>query len=78
MDRGYVDFERLFLLHSIGAFFIIRAKSNTRGAPLLPVDKTTRVRCDQTVVLTGEKGRKRYPQPMRRIKYYALGKTSIF
>ena len=32
-----------------------------------PVDKTTGVRCDQTVVLTGEKGRKRYPQPMRRI-----------
>ena len=72
MDRGYVDFERLFLLHTIGAFFIIRAKSNTRYERRYshPVDKTTGVRCDQTVVLTGEKGGKRYPQPMRRIKYY--------
>ena len=54
MDRGYVDFERLFLLHSVGAFFIIRAKSNTRYARRYShsVDKTTGVRCDQTVVLT--------------------------
>ena len=69
---GYVDFERLFLLHSIGAFFIIRAKSNTRYERRYshPVDKTSGVRCDQTVVLTGAKGRKHYPQPVRRIKYY--------
>ena len=72
MDRGYVDFERLFLLHSVGAFFIIRAKSNTRYQRRYsrPVDKTSGVRCDQTVVLTGAKGRKHYPQPLRRIKYY--------
>ena len=71
MDRGYVDFERLYLLHTVGAFFIIRAKSNTRYARQYShsVDKTTGVRCDQTVVLTGEKGRKHYPQPLRRIKY---------
>ena len=67
MDRGYVDFERLFLLHTIGAFFM----RQVLRAPLLPSGrKTTGVRCDQTVVLTGEKGGKRYPQPMRRIKYY--------
>ena len=72
MDRGYVDFERLFLLHTVGAFFIIRAKSNTRYERRYshPVDKTTGVRCDQTVVLTGAKGKKHYPQPVRRIKYY--------
>ena len=72
MDRGYVDFARLFLLHTVGAFFIIRAKSNTRYQRRYshPVDKSTGVRCDQTVVLTGAKGKKHYPQPLRRIKYY--------
>ena len=80
MDRGYVDFERLFLLHSVGAFFIIRAKSNTRYARRYshPADKTTGVRCDQTVVLTGEKGRKHYRQPLRRIKYYDSGTGKTF
>ena len=72
MDRGYVDFERLFLLHTIGAFFIIRAKSNTRYERRYshPVDKTTGVCCDQTVVLTGARSKRHYPQPIRRIKYY--------
>ena len=72
MDRGYVDFERLFLLHSIGAFFIIRAKSNTRYERRYShsIDKATGVRCDQTVVFTGAKGKKHYPQPIRRLKYY--------
>ena len=80
MDRGYVDFERLFLLHSVGAFFINRAKSNTRYERRYshPTDKTTGVRCDQTVVLTGEKGRKHYPQPLRRIKYYDAGTEKTF
>ena len=72
MDRGYVDFERLFHLHTIGAFLIIRAKSNTRYERRYshPVDKTTGVCCDQTVVLTGARGKRHYPQPIRRIKYY--------
>ena len=80
MDRGYVDFERLFLLHSVGAFFIIRAKSNTRYARRYShsVDKTSGVRSDQTVVLTGAKGRKHYPQPLRRIKYYDAGTEKTF
>ena len=80
MDRGYVDFERLFLLHTVGAFFIIRAKSNTRYERRYshPVDKTTGVRCDQTVVLTGAKGKKRYPQPVRRIKYYDANTQKTF
>ena len=80
MDRGYVDFERLFLLHTVGAFFIIRAKSNTRYERRYshPVDKTTGVRCDQTVVLTGAKGKKRYPQPVRRIKYHDANTQKTF
>ena len=80
MDRGYVDFERLFLLHTVGAFFIIRAKSNTRYERRYshPVDKTTGVRCDQTVMLTGAKGKKRYPQPVRRIKYYDANTQKTF
>ena len=80
MDRGYVDFERLFLLHTIGAFFIIRAKSNTRYQRRYShsIDKTTGVRCDQTVVLTGAKGRKHYPQPMRRVKHYDEGTGKTF
>ena len=79
-DRGYVDFERLFLLHSVGAFFIIRAKSNTRYARRYshPVDKTTGLRCDQTVTLTGAKGRKHYPQPLRRIKWSCPGLVDTF
>lgn len=54
MDRGYVDFERLFALHSSGAFYVIRAKSNTqyRRRYSHPVDKTGGVRADQTIVLT--------------------------
>ena len=80
MDRGYVDFERSFLLHTVGAFFIIRAKSNTRYERRYshPVDKTTGVRCDQTVVLTGAKGKKRYPQPVHRIKYYDANTQKTF
>ena len=72
MDRGYVDFERLFLLHTIGAFFIIRAKSNTRYERRYShsVDKTMGVCCAQTVVLTGVRGKRHYPQSIRRIKYY--------
>ena len=65
---------------SVGAFFITRAKSNTRYERRYsrPVDKTSGVRCDQTVVLTGAKGRKHYRQPLRRIKYYDTGTKKTF
>ena len=71
MDRGYVDFERLFLLHRLGAFFVVRAKSKIkfRRRYSAAADKSTGVRCDQTIVLTGAKTRKRYPQPLRRVGY---------
>ena len=82
MDRGYVDFGRLFTLHTAGAFFVIRAKSNTkyRRRYSRPVDKSTGLRCDQTIVLTGVRTADDYPQPLRRIKYHdsQTGKTFNF
>ena len=82
MDRAYLDFGRLDTLHSAGAFFVIRAKSNTkfRRRYSRAVDKSTGVLCDQTVVLTGAKSKKHYPQPLRRVKYRdaATGKTFNF
>ncbi len=82
MDRGYVDFERLFALHMAGAFFVIRAKSNTQYLRRYsrPVDKSGGLRCDQTIVLTGVKTASSYPQPLRRIKYHdkKTGKTFNF
>ena len=71
MDRGYVDFKRLFLLNRLGAFFVVRAKSNIkfRRRYSAAADKSKGVRCDQTIVLTGPKTRKRYPQPLRRVSY---------
>ena len=71
MDRGYVDFERLFLLHRLGAFFVVRAKSiiKFRRRYSAAADRSTGVCCDQTIVLTGVKSRKRYPQPLRRVGY---------
>ncbi len=72
MDRGYVDFERLFALHTAGAFFVIRAKSNTRYRRRYskPVDRSAGLRCEQTIVLTGVNTAANYPQPLRRIKYH--------
>ena len=72
MDRGYLDFGRLFRLNNSGAFFVTRAKSNTqfRRRYSRRVDKPTGLRCDQTIVLTGEKAKTNYPQPLRRVKYH--------
>jgi len=72
MDRGYLDFERLYTLNQAPAFFITRSKSNTKVRRMYsrPVDKACGLRCDQTVVLTGYNSRKRYPEKLRRIRYY--------
>ena len=71
MDRGYLDFARWHRIHQCGAFFVTRAKQNFRGARRYsrPVDKTTGLRFDQTVVLTGLDAQPDYPVPMRRIGY---------
>ena len=70
MDRGYVDFERLFALNQAGAFFVIRTKRNTQYKRRYShtVDKSNGLRCDQTIVLTGVNTKDDYPQSLRRIK----------
>jgi hypothetical protein len=72
MDRAYVDFERLQVFHRGGAFFVTRTK---RGVLLRrryshPVDASTGVRSDHTVVLVSADSRKHYPDPLRRIRYH--------
>ncbi len=72
MDRGYVDFQRLHRFTTGSAFFVTRAKHNldfTRRARR-PVDKTTGLRSDQTIVLAGPKSSRLYPDPLRRIAFY--------
>jgi hypothetical protein len=70
MDRGYLDFERLFRLHCTGAHFLMRAKKNLRVARRYshPVADRATVLCDQTVVLSREVARADYPQPLRRLR----------
>ena len=71
MDRGYLDFSRLFMMHQNAAFFVIRAKSNLRFRRIYshPVDKQTGLKCDQTIRLTGFYVAKNFPEKLRRIKY---------
>jgi hypothetical protein len=72
MDRGYLDFERLYHIHLIPAYFILRAKANLRFRRIrsLPVDKTTGVQCDQMIVLVGPQSKEEYPEPLRRVRYF--------
>lgn len=82
MDRGYVDFKRLHTMHNTGAFFLIRAKSNTlyKRRYSHKVDTSGGVICDQAIVLTGLKTSVDYPQALRRVKYHDTdtGKTFNF
>ena len=82
MDRGYIDFDRLFHIHQSQGFFVIRAKSNLsfKRRYSHPVDKSTGVRCDQTIMLANIKLAKEYPETMRRIKYAdpKTGKLFVF
>ena len=72
MDRGYVDFARLYSLNLNNSFFVTRAKSNFRFNRIYShaVDRTTGVICDQTINITGFYQSKDYPDKLRRIKYY--------
>ena len=72
MDRGYLDFERLYKLNQSKAFFVTRAKRNTKLKRYYsnPVDKSTGVQCDQVVVLASTSSYKLYPESFRRIKFY--------
>ena len=72
MDRGFLDFARLYRLQQASAFFVIRAKHNMvcRRVYSHAVDKSTGLRCDQTIALTGQLTRHDYPIHLRRIKFY--------
>ena len=72
MDRGYLDFARLYVMHRSMAFFVTRAKKNfdCRRLYSRPVDKSTGLRCDQVVMLNGYYARKDYPEKLRRIRYF--------
>jgi len=70
-DRGYLDFQRLYRIHTSGAFFVTRAKRNMqfRVVASRPVDRRTGLRCDQTIVLTGIHSPQDYPDRLRRIRF---------
>jgi hypothetical protein len=82
MDRGYLDFERLYAMHQAKAYFVTRAKRNFNFTRRYSheVDKSTGVQCDQTIVLKSFYSLQGYPEPLRRIRYYDenLGKRLVF
>ena len=82
MDRGYVDFARLYALHLTGAFFVTRAKSNLDAHRVYsaPPDRSIGIICDQTIALDGFYAKKDYPQQLRRIRFNdpETGKTLVF
>ena len=74
MDRAYLDFDRLHRLHLEKAFFVTRTKSNFKFKRRYSheVDKTTGVQCDQTIILTTHYPAKKYPETLRRVRYYDI------
>jgi len=82
MDRGYVDFSRLYVLHQAGAFFVTRAKSpmDARRVYSAAIDRANGVICDQRVMLNGYYSAKKYPEHLRRIRFKdpESGKTLVF
>jgi hypothetical protein len=82
MDRGYIDFERLYQLHEAKSFFVTRAKSNLKAQRRYshPVDRSTGLICDQTIVLTGFYPRQDFDTPLRRVRFKdpTTGKRLVF
>jgi len=82
MDRGYIDFERLYLFTLSLAFFVVRTKENVllQRRYSHPVDKSTGVRSDQTVVLATAGSATAYPEALRRVNYFdaVTGKRLVF
>ena len=82
MDRGYIDYKRLFALHQAGAFFITRAKEtmDARRVYSSPSDRASGIVCDQRVRLNGYYAQKHYPEYLRRIRYRdpETAKTLVF
>ena len=82
MDRGYLDFGRLYKLHQVGAFFVTRAKRgmDARRVYSAGTDRATGVICDQTIAMNGFYVAKSYPEQLRRIRFKdpETGKTLVF
>ena len=80
MDRGYLDFARLFVLHQLGAFFVIRAKRSLRyvRAHSLPVGEKAGVRSDQIIELAIARSRQGYPERLRRIRFFDEETQRVF
>ena len=82
MDRGFLDFERLYRFHQAGSFFVTRGKSNLKVQRRYshPIDRTTGLICDQSVVLTGFYSHQGFEAPLRRIRFKdpETAKTLIF
>jgi len=82
MDRGYVDFPRLYVLHQAGAFFVTRAKApmDARRVYSAAADRSTGVVCDQQVMLNGYYSARKYPEHLRRVRFRDAesGKTLVF
>lgn len=82
MDRGYIDFPRLFHLHQSMVYFVVRAKKNLRFRRRCshPIDRSTGVRSDQTIVLNGQFSFNKFPSPLRRVSFYAadIDKRFVF
>ena len=78
MDRAYIDFLRLYNLHLCSAFFVTRAKKNLQYRRIYsqPIDKSTGLRCDQIIRLTGSNSSQNYPEKLRRISFFDID-TSI-
>ena len=72
MDRGYVDFARLYAIHKRAAFFVVRGKQNLKFKRLYssPKDKDAGIRADQVVQLATQKSKKAYPERLRRVSYF--------
>jgi hypothetical protein len=82
MDRGYVDYKRLYAVHQAGAFFVTRSKEgmDARRVYSHPVDRASGIICDQRVMLNGFYSAKNYPEHLRRIRFKDSdsGKTFVF
>jgi hypothetical protein len=82
MDRGYIDYARLYAIHKQGAFFVIRAKDNLKFQRLYskPKDKDAGIRADQVITLKTKKSKKGYPEQLRRVSYVdkELNKRLVF
>ena len=80
MDKGYLDFQRLFRINSASAFFVTRAKTNLACRRIYShkVDKTLGLRCDQTIKLTTPKSSKAYPEKLRRVKYFDQQQAKMY